>query len=487
MFDGLDLVLGCGRTGLIGLNGSGKSTLLRVLAGDLEPASGSVTASGAIGYLPQRLPGGKVEDLLGIAGTRRALAAVEAGDVTDAHLAAIGTGWDLEARARAHLDRLGLERLEFDRPVTAMSGGEAVLTALAGVLLGDPDILLLDEPTNNLDRAARQCLYEVVEGWEGVLVAVSHDRELLGLVDQIAELRDGAITLYGGDFTAYEEIVAAGQETARRLVRHAEQDVRRQTRELTEARTKLDRRLRFGQKKFDTKREPKVIMNARRREAQVSAGKYRNLHTGRLEGAHDRLREAEEEIRADALIRVDLPETRVPAGKTVLELAGLELRGPERVALTGPNGSGKSTLLRRMVPAALVPVGFLPQRLDILDEELSVLDNLRAVAPLGRINALRARLARFHFRGDRADRIVATLSGGERFRAVLATLLSADPAPQLLLLDEPTNNLDLGSLRQLESAINAFEGALVVAGHDEPFLEAIGITRRIELPPATAR
>ena len=171
-------------------------------------------------------------------------------------------------------------------------------------------------------------------------------------------------------------------------------------------------------------------------------------------------------------------------------LAELIVRGPERIALTGPNGAGKTTLLRAIADAATLPgvsirrgaaVGYLPQRLDILDDSLTVVDNVRAAAPAASVNEVRASLARFLFRGGRADRRAGTLSGGERFRAVLAALLLAQPAPQLLLLDEPTNNLDLASARQLSQALESYRGAIVVASHDVPFLRSAGVTRWLGL------
>jgi ATPase subunit of ABC transporter with duplicated ATPase domains len=310
--------------------------------------------------------------------------------------------------------------------------------------------------------------------------------------------------MYGGNLSDYEEQVAAAQETAARTVRTAEGEVRRQQRELVEARVKIDRNLRNGRKAFENKRVPKIVANTLKGKAQVSAGKHRNLHLEKLEEARDRLSEAELAVRDDAEIRIELPGTEVPAGRTVLTLPlnppsgaavvaaedegalrtavldTLVVRGPERIALLGPNGSGKTTLLKRIVEqGAHVPSRYLPQRLDLLDDTLSVLDNVRAVAPSASVNEVRARLARFLFRGERANQAAGTLSGGERFRATLAALLSAEPPPQLLLLDEPTNNLDMASVRQLAQALSAYRGALIVASHDLPFLETLGITRRL--------
>ncbi|MFF8841302.1 ABC-F family ATP-binding cassette domain-containing protein [Streptomyces sp. NPDC015127] len=505
VFDDFQLAVGPGRTGLIGLNGSGKSTLLKLIAGDLTPASGTVRVAGEIGYLPQNLvltTGLRVDEVLGIAATRAALHAIEGGDPSEEHFAAVGDDWDVEERARAALDQLGLGHIGLDRTIGELSGGEGVLLRLASLLLARPDVLLLDEPTNNLDLYARRRLYDAVTAWSGVMVVVSHDRELLERVDQIADLRDGEVSWYGGNFTAYEQTLAVEQEAAERMVRVAEADVQRQKRELAEAQMKLARRKRYGQKMWDSKREPKIVMGARKRAAQESAGKHRIMHTERLAEARERLDEAVEAVRDDDEIRIELPYTTVHPGREVLRLSGLrlrhggeipgelEVRGPERIALVGRNGAGKTTLLRTIAgelapvageAVAQVPLRFLPQRLDLLDDDLSVVENVARFAPGATNNAIRAKLARFLFRGALADQPAGTLSGGERFRAALAALLLAEPAPQLLMLDEPTNNLDMASVRRLTAALESYEGALIVAGHDVSFLESIGATRRLLL------
>jgi ATPase subunit of ABC transporter with duplicated ATPase domains len=472
---GLDVAFGAGRTGLIGANGSGKSTLLRLIAGELRPTSGTVRTVGPVGYLPQTVAldaARTVAELLGVAAARRALRAVEAGDASA--IPEVGDDWDIEERAAAALARFGLPT-DLDRPTDTLSGGEAVLTGLAGLLVRRLPVTLLDEPTNNLDRRARELLYDAVAQWSGVLLVVSHDRELLERVDTTAELRTGTVRLFGGPLSAYEEQLAAEQDTAQRLVRVAEADVRRERRELIEARTKLARRVRYADTDHANKRRPKIIMNARKREAQVSAGKLRIGHEQRLDAARDGLTAAEAQLRDDAAIRIDLPATAVPAGRVVGTVDDHVIRGPERIGLVGPNGSGKTTLLRRLAPQ--VPVGYLPQRLDVLDDDRSVLDNVRAAAPDVGPQAIRAGLARFLVSGDAVHRPAGTLSGGERFRVVLARLLLADPPPQLLLLDEPTNSLDLASVDRLVEALAAYRGALVVASHDHEFLHRIGVQR----------
>jgi ATPase subunit of ABC transporter with duplicated ATPase domains len=199
---------------------------------------------------------------------------------------------------------------------------------------------------------------------------------------------------------------------------------------------------------------------------------------------------------------LDLPDTNVPAGRTVLSAedlqmralfsgVALDIRGPERIALTGPNGAGKSTLLRILagetepetgtVQRANGRIAYLSQRLDLLDHDRTVAQSLAAFAPNLTHTRRMHLLAQFLFSGSRIHLPVAALSGGERLRATLACVLYAEPAPQLLLLDEPTNNLDLVSVGQLEAALNAYEGAFVVVSHDERFLAEIGVQRRLRL------
>jgi len=519
VLSGLNATFGPGRTGLIGVNGSGKSTLLRLITGEFRPTAGSVNVTGEVGYLPQDLTldtGAPVASLLGIAAAMDAIAAIEAGDARQEMFDAVGDDWDVADRALAWLSRLGLGHVGLDDRVGQLSGGEAVLTALAALFLRRPPVIVLDEPTNNLDLDARRRLYAAVESWPGVMLIVSHDRELLALVDQIAELTGDSLRMYGGNLEAYEAQLATEQAAARRAVTSAEADVRREKRDLVANQTKQARRDRHGRAVAASGGIPTIVAHARKRAAQETAGRSRGIDLERIAAAETRLAEAEEAVRDDDTIRISLPGTAVPAGRTVLTVRGLDgawlpwraapvesdqrpdevpgalselvVRGPERVALTGPNGAGKTTLLRHVtgeldgLPVRLTgALGYLPQRLDVLDESASVVENVRAVAPAASVNEVRAGLARFLFRGPAAEQPAGTLSGGERFRAVLAALLLAQPPPQLLLLDEPTNNLDIASVRQLSEALSCYQGAVLVASHDVPFLRSIGVTRWLRL------
>jgi ATPase subunit of ABC transporter with duplicated ATPase domains len=491
VLDHVDIAFGPGRAGVVGANGSGKSTLLQLVAGALEPTGGSIVVQGRAAYLPQDLPsrsGTAVDQLLGIHDARAALHAIEAGDADPDLFDRVGDNWDVEERATATLDQLGLGAIGLDRTVDGLSGGECTLLGLAGRLLTRPDVLLLDEPTNNLDGRARARLLDVVTGWRGALVVVSHDRELLAHVDAVAVLRAGTVRTYGGNITDYEQAAAVEQAAAARAVRAAEGELRRERRDRTDTETKLARRARSGRADAASGGMPKILAGARKRRAQVTAGTQRDLHDDRVDAARERLSQAREHVDDDAHIRLvlRLDEVALAHGPTV----SLEVRGPERIALLGDNGVGKTTLLRTVAGLASphagvliqpVPARYLPQSLDPLDGGLSVVENVARLAPSATPNEVRARLAQLLFRGDDADQLAGTLSGGERLRATLGALLLAEPTPQLLLLDEPTNNLDMASVEQLVEALASFGGALVVVSHDVSFLRDLSPTRWLEL------
>ncbi|WP_424467077.1 ABC-F family ATP-binding cassette domain-containing protein [Pseudoclavibacter helvolus] len=506
-----------GQTGLVGRNGSGKSTLLRLIAGELAPTGGTLRAEADIAYLPQQLtletelP---VTTLLGVDAKLRALRAIEAGSVDPVDYDTVGDDWDVEVRAESALRGLGLDERMLGRTVGGLSGGEAMLLAVAGLRLGGAPIVLLDEPSNNLDRGARERLIALVSSWRGTLVIASHDEELLEHVDQIAELRNGELSVTGGGYAAYLEQLEREQAAAAQALRAAEGTLKSEQRDRREAESRIAGSLRAGKKAQANKRAPKILMNGQKARAQVSAGKLRGEHESRVAEARQAVERAEGRVRDDASIRIHLPDPDVAASRRLVtievpsdgdELRRLVIMGPERVALTGPNGSGKTTLLDAIaasarawgadggpatasvrtpggvcVTAATSRVGYLRQRLDSLDDGASVLENVQRAATETPVQELRAQLARFLLRGAVVDRPVSSLSGGERFRVSLVRLLLATPPAQLLLLDEPTNNLDRESAAQLVDALRDYRGAVLVVSHDQRFLATLELTRRLE-------
>ncbi|MET8054664.1 ATP-binding cassette domain-containing protein, partial [Streptosporangium sp. NPDC005286] len=383
------------------------------------------------------------------------------------------------------------------RRVAEVSGGEAMLIAITGLSIRRTAITLLDEPTNNLDRPTRAKLADFVDQWPGTLVVVSHDLELLEHMENTTELYGGTLDTFGGPYSAWKEHQEQEQAAAVQAARSAQQALKVEKRQRVEAETKLARRERTAKKTQRDGGIPKILAGNRASKAQASAGSLRSTLDNKVQAAQVAVDAADARVRGEEHITLVLPDPDVPRGRRLAELHDQDrtfvIQGPERVALVGANGTGKSTLIEQFIrgtaPAPDRPhgrlltelVGYLPQRLDGLDDDASAMANVQSVAPGTPAGTIRNQLARLLLRGDSADRPVRTLSGGERFRVSLARLLLSEPPAQLLVLDEPTNNLDIASVEQLAEALDAYRGALLVVSHDFALLERIGVDTVIEL------
>lgn len=471
---------------LVGANGAGKSTLLALIAGTLTPTRGSISVLGeaaVVGQLPQAHPETTIADVLAVDQIRDALLRIENGSMAERDFEIVGDDWDIADRAIADLAAVGLPT-DLDRPVGDLSGGEATLLAITAALLHRPSLLLLDEPTNNLDKTARQRLFEIIDRFSGTVIVVSHDLELLERVDTTLELYRGEVRVFGGPYSLYVDSVEAEQQAAETAAVNAASDLRKQRRELVETQIKLDRRARTAATAEREKRVPKIVAGLRHNAAEVSAGKLRNAHRDDVAQAAQRAQEARDDVRDDRGARIIVPDVEVPARTVMLDDPRLRIDGPERVALTGRNGSGKTRLLRSIIEtdAIKVPYGFVPQLITFSDQDRSIVEELIAAHPAATVEEVRAHLARFLFRGPRAERPLRVLSGGERLRVALASSLLGDPTPRLLILDEPTNNLDIDTVEELAGALTDWSGALLIVSHDPGFLDRIGIDRVVHPP-----
>jgi ATPase subunit of ABC transporter with duplicated ATPase domains len=499
VLDGLSLTVPPGaRVGVVGPNGSGKSTLLRILAGVEPPDEGSVEREGTVGYLPQEPERREGETLLELLARRTGVAA--AAGRMDELAAALGDGGgvaeytaaldlylalgghDLEARARAVCSELGLA-LPLDRPLPTMSGGEAARVSLAALLLARFDVLCLDEPTNDLDFPGLERLEQFVAGFRGTLVIVSHDRAFLDrTVTRIVafDVETRRVREFAGTYADYEracDLATRGEHEA--YARWIEEHER-----------------------FSS------LLDERQGQARKHGGSADRRGTNALRG---KVRQAEK--RVERLGTVDKPwrpwrlqlELRPASrgGDVVARLSGAVVQrgaftlGPldvdvtwgDRVAIVGRNGAGKTTLLRALtgeLPLARgtrtlgpgVVLGELDQRRDLFSGDVPLLERFREESGLFPADA-RTLLAKFGIAGDDALRPAASLSPGERSRAVLALLQSR--GVNCLVLDEPTNHLDLEAIEQLETALEDYAGTVLLVTHDRRFLDRFAATRTIEL------
>jgi len=487
IFTGLTWQVNAGdRIGLVGPNGSGKSTLLRLLDGRLTPDRGTVARARGLSmsYLKQSqefIGAGKIFDALlkpfeKLLAIHDELLTLEKNLGDEKSLERYGElqerytregGYSLESRVKALAQDLGFTTADLDRSVDTLSGGERGRLELAKVLLEEPDLLLLDEPTNHLDVEATEHLEERLREWPKAFVLVSHDRYFLRAVcREIVEVEAGKVVTYPGGYDKY---------VVERVERHERLNAAYERQAAEIARTEdFIRRNIAGQKTKQAKSRRKALDKverlSRHQDEFAVAG---NIGLRFSVGDHTGGKEA---LKAEHL------DVGYPGAPPLVRDVNLIVYRGDRIGLVGPNGCGKSTLLKTLLGkldplggVALrgheVRVGYFDQKLSELDEEHSLIDEIRTVRGDFNEDVARNFLGRFRFTGDDGFKKVKGLSGGERNRLTLAKMMLRPR--NLLALDEPTNHLDIPAEEVLEEALDAYEGTVVVVSHDRYFLDRV--------------
>jgi len=465
------------RIGLTGANGSGKSSVFALLRGELQAEHGDceIPATWRIATVAQETPALDIPAIdyvldgdTELRALQRELAEAEAAHagekIADLHLRLddIG-GYSARARAAALLAGLGFGDAEIERPVREFSGGWRMRLNLAQALISRADLLLLDEPTNHLDLDAVVWLEQWLSGFKGTLVVVSHDRDFLdGCVTHIANIQSAKLTLYTGNYSAFEDARAAQlaaqqatYEKQTRVIAHMESFVARFRAKATKAKQAQSR------------------LKALARMERIAAAHVDTPFEFSF---------PQPERSPNTLIYLN--KISVSYGeRSVLRDIEMTLAPGARIGLLGPNGAGKSTLIKLLAgelqPSAgqrsegrgLVIGYFAQHQLEQLRPDESPLQHLLRLEPQTREQELRDYLGRFDFRGAMADRPVAPFSGGEKSRLALALLVRRKP--NLLLLDEPTNHLDLEMRQALTAALAEYEGSMVLVSHDRALLRTV--------------
>jgi ATPase subunit of ABC transporter with duplicated ATPase domains len=520
VLDAVGVSIGAGdRIGIIAPNGVGKSTLLRVLAGDLEPDSGSVTRAPATSTVlrlaqePDIRPGEPLAahlarrtqvaeaqadlDASTEALTRGVTGADDAYDAALQRWLALG-GADLPERMAEVTSRLGLAEGLLTRNVAELSGGQRSRLGLATVLLAQPDILLLDEPTNDLDDAGLALLEEHLRGTRAGIALVSHDRALLGAVaSQILELDE--FTRHGSLFSGGWDAFGAEREAARNRAVAAYSDYEAQRERLTEAARRQRLWARTGAERAAKAPDPDKFS----RGFHIDAAQRLGSGAARIGRAIARLdADAPDEVREPWQLRLSIGEAHrsgdvavsptdavISRGEVTLGPVSLTIGPADRIRIAGPNGSGKTTLIEAL--AGRVPLaagrryagpstvfGELDQTRREFATDAPVVEVVRAAAGLSEEEA-RTLLAKFRLRGHAALRPSNALSPGERTRAGLAVLQAR--GVNVLVLDEPTNHLDIEAIEQLEQALASYSHALILVTHDRRLAEAVSVTATLDV------
>lgn len=489
-------------TGLVGRNGSGKTVLARILAGQQQPTLGRCVRTGTVHYLAQQVslrPDATVAELAGVQGVLDALRRIEAGGSAQADFDVVGDRWDIEQQFGQALAQQGLTHLHASTPASALSGGEAMRVALIGAQLSDADFLILDEPSNHLDRHSRRALIEWLHRWKRGLLVISHDRQLLGSMDRIVELSSLGLRSYGGNYAFYAQAKAQEQQSALAELDRARLDRRREEQSMRQQLERQEKRQAQGTRSGKQANQAKILIDRQKERSEQSMGKLRRQQADTQLELSQRVREAAAQVADDLRIHLHAAPSPGVAQRRVAELDRAELpfvpeatrsisllvTGQQRMGLLGFNGCGKSTLLKvlagRIEPMAGVRrvtdrLAYLDQGLDMLDAQRPVLEQLQAVNHTLSEGELRTRLAQLGLDAPKIAMPSGSLSGGERLKAALACVLYADTPPQLLLLDEPSNHLDLPSVQALERLLASYQGALIVASHDQAFLDELRLT-----------
>lgn len=502
------------KIGLIGRNGSGKTTLVRLIIGELLPSLGNIYVNARIAYVPQN-PSFEMDitvgDFLNCDACISDLKSNQQNIINNENIKIIDNNRNKKNYTISQLKEFEVDKIPDSSLINKLSGGEITRILLTKAFFSDANYLILDEPTNHLDYDARQILNENIRQWHGGILLISHDRNLLNIMDEIVEITTLGLNRYGGNYSCYKQQKQNEVKSNKQRLLDAKKALKKTKHSIQNAKEKHAQRRSQGKKLRSTTSQAEIILDFMRSRSTKSLGEISTRHRRMLNDAEKKLAFAKKKIEIINEININLPNTYVPKGKIILKIENISfsysnklpsiikdfsyiLRGPERIKLEGKNGSGKTTLIK-LILGELKPqygniylgtksVKYLDQNTNLLNPKLSILDNFLYFNPdISLINAYRS-LAGFLFKNNQVLKLAGDLSSGEKLKALLACILMSKNPPQLLILDEPTNHLDIHSIKNIEEILNCYQGSLILISHDIYFLNSINITKTIS-PPFT--
>ncbi len=505
-FSRLNFSLSAQKYGLVGNNGCGKSTLLKLLAKQILPDSGEVFYDFKLEYIPQNIDENlTLAEVFGVSNILDSLAKISEGSLVNEDFDLAENNWNLKAELEDEIYNDSNIRIDLNKTLRSISGGQLTQVLLAKVKLSNAEIILLDEPTNNLDIDTKHDFINWLANTNKCVVIVSHDRRLLNQMDSIIAIDNNKIDFYTGNYLSYKSQKSITRQSITRDIDRAEKQIKKIIKSIQSSKEKFEQKAAKGKNLRKTKSVDKITADIMKSRSDKTSSKNLTQATSLQNKARKLLMESKSKLYIHDEIFIDLPNTYVRPNQSILNIINLEfaydgaktniiidfnllITGAERIALIGRNGSGKSTLLK-LINGHLgatkgqirlsVEHGYIDQSIAVLNHEVSLLENLIDVNPNLSITEAYTILARYNFRNITAHTKVADLSGGEKVRAALAIMLNTQTVPQLLILDEPTNHLDVESIELLEQALNCYKGAILVVSHDFHFLKNINIDRDV--------
>lgn len=520
LFQHLNLTVNPGeKIALTGNNGCGKSTLMRIIAGELQQTTGTVTRPEHLYYVPQHFgqyDRQTIAQALRIDKKIEALHAILNGDATEMNFTTLDDDWNIEERAQAALSAWGMGGAPLSRLMDGLSGGEKTRIFLAGMELHAPTAILLDEPTNHLDTAGRQRLYDFVRRTPAAVLVISHDRTLLNLLPAICELSATGLAYYGGNYDFFKEQKTVQLNALQEQLEEKQKALRlarKTARELAEKKAKQNVR---GEKAAIKKGIPRIVMGNMKDKAEGSTGKLKSIHAEKSEKLQQEMQSIRSAMSLSEKLKTDFNASTLHEGKILVtakemnfqypgaekpmwaEPLNFQLRSGDRISIEGNNGSGKTTLLKLLCGELEASTGVL-ERIDFsfvyLDQEYSLICNERSILEQAEHfnrrhlpeHEVKTILNRYLFPADTWSKPCRLLSGGEKMRLCFCCLMIADNTPDVFMLDEPTNNLDIESIGIITATIRDYAGTVVAVSHDREFLREIDCRGKLlsHLTPAS--
>ncbi|WP_140917914.1 ABC-F family ATP-binding cassette domain-containing protein [Limnobaculum xujianqingii] len=491
-----------GKHGIVGDNGSGKSVLAALICGRYLPDTGTLIGPASPGFLTQQhySAGITIADFLGYGECLSALRRVISGHFSSQDLLLAEDNWLLEEQLTQLLASINITA-DPQRELVSLSGGEQTRLMLLKLFTGDHDWLILDEPGNHLDLAGRQWLQREIERYSGNLLLISHNRDLLEQMPQIHELSDGKLMSYGGNYKVYQQQKQEQHSAQLRQLTHQKEQLRTLRTAQQNSIERAERRAKSGKKLRDSGSQCLLLLDKMKNSAEMRRSSSLRHADRKIEQTQTSITDIQQTLQQPKALSMVI-DTHSKKSRFAIQIDKLTMpygyRGEitqtiypgERYWLQGDNGSGKSTLLKMLV-GEITPlfgmvkmhgrVAYFDQHQSLLLDSLSVLDNLRSLAPGMTESEYRTQLANIGFRRESVFKLAGSLSGGQRVRLALLAITSGPQSASILLLDEPDNHLDLQARQMFEQAIAGYNGTLIVVSHDRHFIDNIGITHNFTL------